>query len=94
MITDRQRYEGRHRRIIGRCEQRLRERQEEQPGLTIEEVISDYAQNVRKAIERRDSISAVFATMCGHLAMREFGTNWCQTVVWSPESTTHSPVVA
>lgn len=86
MITSRAKYEDRHRRVIARCEQRLRERQEEDPSLTIDAIVDDYARDVRKAIERRDSIAAVLAVMAAHLAMRKSsdselfaGTNWTQT---------------
>ena len=73
MITDRQRYEDRHRRIVQRCEQRLRERLEEQPSLTIDAIVFEYVREVRRGIARRDNsgIVAVFAVMASHLAMKK-----------------------
>jgi hypothetical protein len=94
MITDRQRYEDRHRRIVQRCEQRLRERLEEDPSLTIEAIVDDYALNVRKAIQRRDSISSVYAVMGSHLAMSSPETgleNRKETLRFS-EAESHSPI--
>ena len=74
MITDRQRFEDRHRRIVQRCEQRLRAAagRAAQP-TTIDAIVYEYVREVRRGIARRDNsgIVAVFAVMAAHLALKK-----------------------
>lgn len=69
MITNRQRYEDRHRRICKRAEERFAEDRAKNPKLTVPKTVRWYARAVRLAIKRRDSIAAVYATCACHLAL-------------------------
>ena len=88
MITDRQRYEDRHRRIVQRCEQRLRERLEQEPTITSDALVYEYVREVRRGIARRDNsgIVAVFAVMAAHLALKKVRSNCSQTEDASTEA--------
>lgn len=65
MITNRQRYEDRHRRIIQRAERDFAESK-----LTVAKTVKTYAAAVRRAIRHGDSIAAVYATAAAYIAMK------------------------
>ncbi|WP_158750236.1 hypothetical protein [Acidobacterium sp. S8] len=70
MITNRQRYEDRHAKICQRAEQEFVASRAENPRYTLSKAIKVQARLVRKAIQRRDEIAAVFAAQCAHLALK------------------------